>query len=81
MAEGLAFTVPILTVSGDEEDLSESMVHNQSSQMLADALKRMDGLIGDYRYPPRKLNYAKVTKIRYVINCVLDSQVVQELAS
>ena len=52
MAEGLTFSVPIvtLTASGDEEDMSESMVHNQSSQMLADALKRMDGLIGDYRY-------------------------------
>lgn len=47
MAEGLTFSVPTVEIS--DADLSSSAVHEQSSQMLADALKRMDGLIGDYR--------------------------------
>ena len=58
MAEGLTMNVPTVTVS-DEEDQSGSMVQEQSSQLLADALKRMDGLIGDYRYKKNSYHFTR----------------------
>lgn len=48
MAEGITFISP--TVEVTDEDQEKALAHEQNSQMLADALARMDGLIGDYRY-------------------------------
>ena len=41
--------VPSVYVTGSREDM-ESMINDESTQLLADAIKRMDGLIGDYNY-------------------------------
>ncbi len=47
MAESRALTVPTVEVTDSDE---KTLVQEQNSQMLADALARMDGLIGDFRY-------------------------------
>ncbi len=45
MAETISFTVPTVEITEDDQ----KTLHEQNSQLLADALARMDGLIGDYR--------------------------------
>lgn len=40
--------VPAVYVTGSQDDID--LLNDENSQLLADAIKRMDGLIGDYSY-------------------------------
>lgn len=43
--------IPAVFVTNSQEELDVmDMINDESSQLLADAIKRMDGLIGDYSY-------------------------------
>lgn len=45
----VTFSVPSVEVTDEDEKAVDILMAQHSSQLLADALKRMDGLIGDYR--------------------------------
>ena len=49
-SDDITFDVPAVEVTDEDEKAVDILIAQQSSQLLADALKRMDGLIGDYRY-------------------------------